>query len=77
MVKTRLETKGGPKLTCVGDICVTEDGKLEVHIDTSDPRCALLTEQLAKRVIAGEGTQYVFDKPSGDVEKAPRSHHKG
>lgn len=79
MVETRLASKGGRALSCVGDVCVTEQGELEIHIDGSDPKCAALTQILAEKVLRGEMTHYVIDPPK-DVQhgagKAPAKARK-
>lgn len=53
--------KGG--LTCVGDICYTADGKLEVHLNGDNPLCARLTEVIAPKLMLGIETHYVVDPP--------------
>lgn len=75
MAETRVVSEGR-KLECVGDVCVTDSGQLEIHLDTTDPFCAQLAKLIAERVIAGESTQYVFDKPSETHGKASPTARK-
>jgi len=76
MVEKRVAGRKGVDLSCVGGVCVTDDGRLEIHIRADDPACAALTKRLAERVIAGEATQYVFDKAPRDVGEAPAKARK-